>query len=420
VSEKRVWKKLLGVEQVVIEDWDIDELEGALVVSVRPSRKVSNRCSRCERRGPRYDQGDGRRRWRGLDLGTTMVFLEAAAPRVRCREHGVVVAAVPWARPGSAFTREFQDQVAWITVRTNRTAVGQLMRIAWRTVGHIVELVSQEARQRIDLLSGLRRIGIDEVSYRKGHKYLTVVIDHESGRLVWMEVGHDADTLRRFFDALGEERSRRLEIVTADGAPWIDEAVRERAPQAIRCVDPFHVVQWATKALDEVRRMVWNDLRDSALPHQADLLKDGRWALWKNPEDLTASQRETLAWIPKLNGALYRAYLLKEALRGVFHATSLPKALSRLDAWIRWARRSRLKPFMKLARTIVAFYWRIRATLTHGVSNALVESRNNQVRLLTRLAHGFKRVEALIGLSMLKLAGICPPLPGRLLPTAPS
>ncbi len=420
MSDKRVWKKLLGVEQVVIEDWDIDEVEGALVVSVRPSRKVSNRCSRCQRRCPAYDQGAGRRQWRGLDLGTTKVLIEAAAPRVQCREHGVLVASVPWARPGSAFTREFQDQAAWITVHTSRTAVGQLMRIAWRTVGHIVEVVSQEARQRIDLLSGLRRIGIDEVSYRKGHKYLTVVIDHESGRLVWMEVGRDADTLRRFFNALGEERAHKLEIVTADGAAWIDEAVRERAPQAVRCVDPFHVVQWATKALDEVRRMVWNDLRDSALPHHADLLKDARWALWKNPEDLTASQRETLGWIPKLNGALYRAYLLKEALRGVFHATSLSKALSRLDAWIRWARRSRLKPFTKLARTIVAFYWRIRATLTHGVSNALVESRNTQIRLLTRLAHGFKRVEALIGLSMLKLAGLCPPLPGRLLPTAPS
>lgn len=420
MSEKSVWKKLLGVEQVVIEDWDIDEANGALVVSIRPSQKVSNRCSRCELRSSRYDQGDGRRRWRGLDLGTTMVFLEAASPRVKCRKHGVVVAAVPWARPGSAFTREFQDQAAWITVHTNRTAVGQLMRIAWRTVGHIVEVVSQEARERTDLLSGLRRIGIDEVSYRKGHKYLTVVVDHESGRLVWMEVGRDADTLRRFFDALGEERAGMLEIVSADGASWIDEVVRERAPQAVRCVDPFHVVQWATKALDEVRREVWNDLRDSALPDQADLLRNARWALWKNPEDLTPSQRETLAWIPKLNDALYRAYLLKEALRGVFHEPSLPKALSRLDAWLRWARRCRLKPFMKLARTIAAFYWRIHATLKHKVSNALVESRNTQVRLLTRLAHGFKRVEALIGLSMLKLAGLCPPLPGRLPPTAPS
>jgi transposase len=420
VSIKSVWKKLVSVERIVVEDWDIDEVQGGVVLSVRPSRGASSRCAQCGRRCPVYDQGGGRRRWRGLDLGTTKFFLEAGAPRVRCRRHGVQVAAVPWARPGSWFTRAFEDQAAWLAVHTNRTAVGELMRVAWRTVGHIVEVVGEEARQRVDLLAGLRRIGIDEISYRKHHKYLTVVVDHESGRLVWMQVGHDAATVRRFFDALGPERSQQLEIVTADGAAWIDEAVRERAPQAIRCLDPFHVVQWATKALDRVRRQVWNDLRDSAHPNVAQLLKHARWAMWKNPENLTPSQRETLGWIPKLNNALYRAYLLKEALRAVFHAPSVAKAISRLDAWIRWAQRSRLKPFMDLARSITTYRSRIVATLTQHVSNALAEARNTQIRLLTRLAHGFKSAAALIGLSMLKLAGLCPPLPGRPLPTKPS
>ena len=420
MSIKRVWKKLLGVERVVVEDWDIDEVEGGVVLSVRPSRGRSSRCAQCGRRCPVYDQGGGRRRWRGLDLGTTKVFLEASAPRVRCRRHGVLVAAVPWARPGSWSTRDFEDQAAWLAVHTNRTAVGELMRVAWRTVGRIVEVVGEEARRRVDLLAGLRRIGIDEVSYRKHHTYLTVVVDHVSGRLVWMQVGRDTATVRRFFDALGDERARQLEIVTADGAAWIEEAVRERAPQAIRCLDPFHVVQWATKALDKVRRQVWNDLRDSALPHAARLLKHARWAMWKNPENLTPFQRESLGWIPKLNKALYRAYLLKEALRAVFHAPSVRKAVSRLDAWIRWAQRSRLKPFTSLARTIADYRPRIVATLTQHVSNALVEARNTQIRLLTRLAHGFKSAAALIGLSMLKLAGLCPPLPGRLLPTKPS
>ena len=420
MSKRRIWKRLLGVEQVVVEDWDIEETLGRVVVRVRPSRKAGGRCARCGRRAPTYDQGAGLRRWRGLDLGTAKVMIEAVAVRVRCHEHGVLVAAVPWARPGSAFTRDFEDQTAWLAVHTNRTAVSELMRVAWRTVGRIVETVGEEARARVDLLSDLRRIGIDEVSYRKGHKYLTVIVDHDSGRLVWMQVGRDSDTVRRFFDDLGQERAGRLEIVTADGASWIDDVVRERAPQAIRCLDPFHVVQWATKALDEVRRKVWNDLRDSARPGVAHLLKHARWALWKNPETLTPSQRESLGWIPKLNGALYRAYLLKEALRGVFHALSPSQATSRLDAWLRWARRSRLKPFTKLARTILGYYWRIVATLRHGISNALVESRNTQIRLLNRMAHGFKRAEALIGLSMLKLARLCPHLPGRLLPTTQS
>ena len=415
MSCKRVWKKLLGVEQVVVEDWDFEEAARALVVSVRASRKAARRCPKCNKRCPIYDQGTGRKRcWRGLDLGTTRVFIKAAAPRIECRQHGVLVSTVPWARPGSAFTRDFEDETAWLTVHTTRKAVSELLRVAWRTVTHIVEAVGEEARSRVDLLDGLRRIGIDEVSYRKGQKYLTVVVDHLSGRLVWMHPGRDAVTVGLFFEALGPERCERLDIVTADGAAWIEDAVRQYAPQALRCLDPFHVVQWATKALDTVRRNVWNDVRRAAEPEVARQLKNARWALWKNPEDLTPSQRETLGWIPKLNNSLYRAYLLKESLRGVFQAKTVPKALSRLDAWIRWARRSRLGPFVKLAKTLALYRHRIETTLRVGMSNAIVEARNTQIRLFTRMAHGFRCVQALINLAMLKLGGLCPPLPGRL------
>jgi transposase len=413
VSVKSVWKKLLGVEQVIIEDWDIDEVEEAVVVDVRLRRKVARRCPECGKRCPIYDQGSGRRRWRGLDLGATKMFIASPAPRIRCEEHGVLVASVPWARPGSAFTRDFENQAAWLAVHTTRSAVRDLLRVAWRTVTHAVELVGEEARRGTDLLEGLRRIGIDEVSYRKGHKYLTVVVDHLSGRLVWMHVGRDAETVGLFFQALGPQRCAALDVVTADGAGWIEEAVAKYAPYATRCLDPFHVVQWGTKALDTVRRAVWNDLRQAAAPETARRLKHARWALWKNREDLTPHQRETLSWIPKLNNALYRAYLLKEALRGVFQAATVPKALSRLEAWIRWARRSRLKPFTKLARTLSMYRERIECTLRLGLSNAIVESRNTQIRLFTRMAHGFRRVQALIALSMLKLARLCPPLPGR-------
>ena len=419
-SKNKIWRKLLGVEKVAIEELDFDEEQEALMVSVRPLGRGRRRCSVCGRRCAGYDQGSGRRRWRGLDLGTVKVFLEAEAVRVRCPEHGVVVAEVPWARPDSAFTRAFEDQCGWLAVHTSRTAVSQLMRVAWRTVGRIVDRIADETMARTDLLSGLRRIGIDELSYRKGHKYLTVVVDHDSGRLVWIAPGRDSETLCQFFDALGPERSDALELVSADGAAWIDEAVRERAPQAVRCLDPFHVVQWASKALDEVRRSVWNDLRKGGEPEQAKDLKGARWALWKNPGNLTARQRRTLAWVATANAPLYRAYLLKEGLRTVFQARGLTTALVRLDAWLAWACRCRIQPFVKLARTIRQYRPRIEATLRHGLSNALVEGRNTQLRLLHRIAHGFHNVNAFIALAMLKLGGLCPALPGRILPTGVS
>lgn len=418
-SIRSLWKVLLGVEQVVVEDWEFEEGNG-LVISLRPSWSARGRCSDCGRRCPKYDLGAGRRRWRSLDLGTVQIFIEAESPRVECREHGVVVAAVPWARPHSKFTRAFQDQCAWLAVHTSRTATAELMRVAWRSIGRMVELVGEEARRRVDLLAGLRRIGIDEVSYRKGHKYLTVVVDHDTGRLVWMEEGRDEATVRRFFDALGPERSQQLTLVSADGAAWISGVVTEKAPQAIQCLDPFHVVQWATKALDEIRRQVWNELRVAGADDRAKHLKNARWALWKNPENLTTRQHETLGWIPKVNRPLFRAYLLKEALRTVFHEPMLVTARRRLRGWLAWASRSRLPSFVKLGRSIREYLPRIDAALQHRVTNARVEAKNTQVRLLTRIAHGFHHTGALIGLAMLKLAGLCPPLPGRLAPTTSS
>lgn len=419
-SINSLWKTLLGVEQVVVEDWDFEEVEQQLVITLRPVFGARDRCSICGRRAPKYDRGGGRRRWRSLDFGTVEVLIEAESPRVACSEHGVVVASVPWARPLSKFTSAFQDQCAWLAVHTSRSATAELMRVAWRSVGRMVDVVGAEARKRVDLLTDLRRIGIDEVSYRKGHKYLTVVVDHDTGRLVWLEAGRDEATVRRFFDALGPVRCKELALVSADGAAWISSVVTERAPQAIQCLDPFHVVQWATKALDDVRREVWNDLRTGGDDDRAKHLKNARWALWKNPENLTTRQRETLGWIPKVNQSLYRAYLLKEALRTVFHAPSLNAARRRLSAWLAWSRRSQLRPFVKLARTIREYLPRINAALEHRLTNARVEATNTQIRLLTRIAHGFRHTSALIGLAMLKLAGLCPPLPGRMAPTTSS
>ena len=218
-------------------------------MSARPGWRERDRCGVCRRRSPGYDLGEGRRRWRALDLGTTFAFVEADAPRVTCRRHGVVVVAVPWARHDSRFTRAFEDQVCWLAVNCSKTAVASLMRVAWRSVGSIVERVAAEARREVDLLDGLRRIGIDEISHRKGQRYLTVVVDHHTGRLVWAAAGRDRGTVLAFFDQLGEERCKQIELVSADMAVWISGPIAERVPRAVRCVDPFHVVMVRHEAL---------------------------------------------------------------------------------------------------------------------------------------------------------------------------
>ena len=182
------------------------------------------------------------------------------------------------------------------------------------------------------------------------------------------------------------------------------------APAPSCCLDPFHVVALATKALDEIRREVWNQARREGLTAVAGELKDARFALWKNPENLTARQETKLARIEQANRPLFRAYLLKEQLRQIYKLPAA-QAAELLDHWLVWARRCRLRPFVKLAKTITDQKAGILAAITNGLSNARVEAINTQIRLITRRAFGFHTPEALIALAMLSLAGLCPPLP---------
>jgi transposase len=407
-----LWARLLGLVKAVVEGVEFDEVEGCVVVSVRPRKGAKRRCGRCGKRCPGYDQGDGRRRWRALDLGTVRAFLEADSPRVRCSEDGVIAAQVPWARHGAGHTYAFDDTAAWLVTHCSKSAVRDLLRIAWRTVGSIVTRVVADAEAGTDRFADLARIGIDEISYKRGHKYLTVVVDHDTGVLLWAHPGRDKETLDKFFVRLGDDRCAKITLVSADAAEWIAVVVAARCPNAELCMDPFHTVQWATKALDEVRREVWNRARRDGQKAVAKELKGARYALWKNPADLTERQGAKLASIAETNQRLYRAYLLKEQLRQVF-ALKGAAGIALLDRWLKWARRCRIPSFVKLAKSITEHRRGIEAALTHGLSNARVESVNTKLRLLTRIAFGFRSPEALVALAMLDLGGLCPPLPGR-------
>jgi len=414
MRSKRIWARLASVEGASVIDVSSEEDGDSVevVVRVRIYRQDESRCGICCTRCPGYDAGHGVRRWRSLDLGVVCVSVEAAAPRVFCVEHGVTTAHVPWARHDSGFTRAFEDQVAWLAVHTDRTTVSSIARIAWRTVGRIIGRVSDEGTGRIDRFAKLKRVGIDEISYKKGQKYITIVIDHDTGRLVWARPGRDEATVNAFFDELGEGRTAQLKLVSADAAIWISNVVKQRCPQARLCMDPFHVVAWATKALDQVRRALWNEVRQAGKKVLAKSLKGMRWAILKNPENLTEHQQTKLSELERMNRRLYRAYLLKEKLRAIFqeHPDLGPTLI---DDWITMARRSRIEPFVKLADTVLANRHAIIDALDAELSNARTESANTKIRLLTRLAFGFHSAHGLISLAMLRLGGICPPLPGR-------
>jgi transposase len=344
--------------------------------------------------------------WRALDLGVWKVLVRATLRRLACPDHGVVTEMVPFARHGARLTRDVEDLVAWLATKTDKTAVARLARINWRTVGAVIERVVADELDP-HRLEGLYEIGIDEVSYRKQHSYLTVVADHRTGKVVWCDKGKDTATADRFFDDLGPVGSATLTAVSMDMGKAFPKAVAARAPQATICWDPFHVVALGTRELDVVRRGHWNHLREHTDAATARRFKGARWALLRNPDDLTDRQHDTLLALKRAGNAVWRAYQLKEALRGVFDPDLRHSDVSvLLDRWCAWAQRSRMPGFVRLARTIRAHRDGILAAVRLGLSNGRIEGLNARVRLIVRRAFGFHSAKAAAALVMLSCGPI--------------
>jgi transposase len=390
---------------------ELDGPGGSVVLGLAPPRGRL-RCPSCSFTTMRsYDRRDVDSRWRHLDLGGRRCYLTVRRRRLRCPEHGVRTEAVTFARPGSEFTRDFEDLVVWLVARSDRTTVSGFARIAWRTVGAVCERVAVD---KLDpkRLEGLVEIGVDEISWRKHHRYLTLVSDHATATVVWGAPGKDAETLAGFFDELPEGAAQAIEAVSMDMGPAYAKTVRDKAPAAVICYDPFHVVKLGTDALDEVRRQAWQSARRLPDKKIAKKYKGARWSLLKNPDKLTDKQAETLAQLRKDGGVLWRAYQLKESLRAVFAGDlDTADALEVLDRWCSRARRSRIPEFVKAAKTIRKNRAGIAAAIEHGLANARHEGLNNKIRTMTRRAYGFHSPEAALALIMLTCGPIVLTLP---------
>lgn len=438
-------KNLLHIKGTVVDTADFEENahgEPSLVAHVHVRKKDRWRCPVCGKKCHVHDYVREEAFWRGMDLGPVAVRIGAKVPRVGCPEHGVLTAMVPWAKSGSRFTTDFAFSTAWMVKGgLSRTKVSELMRIDWKTVGRLVKLVWHElepdAGKRLD---GLVRIGVDETSYRKGHSYVTIVVNHDTNTVVWAHKGHGKEVLDLFFDELTPEQRGSIRVVTGDGARWITDSVREHCPNAERCVDPFHVVEWANDALDSVRLESWRRARVALLDLQkkareakkaksggqdglrseikdakktVEELKNSKYALGKNERNLTDRQRERLAMIQSEDGPLARGHRLKERLKTVFTLKDPSLAEEFLDKWIRSAQHCRIAAFVELQRKIRRHREHILNTIRFGLSNARIEATNNKIKLLIRIAYGFRNIDTMISLVMLFCSSLEIPWPGR-------
>ena len=406
--------------------------------------------------------------WRHLDLGIWRLEVRCRRRRLWCPVHGARTESVPFARPGSEFTRDFECLVAWLATRTDKSTIKRMLRIDWDTVGRIVKRVC-DAELDPGRLNDLYEIGVDEVSWKRQHKYLTLVVDHQRRQVVWGCEGSGQAAADEFFSELdppphdvaapeqakppraasepaimvpfgpcptvpaghgipgawlqpGLEiepaifaRAGLLRAVSMDMGPGYAKSVREHAPQAIVCIDPYHVVQLANQALDEVRRAYWNELRSLGDQQAAKRFKDSRWCLLKKPDKLTDEQAATLARIKAAGGEVWRAYTLKEAVRGIFEpGLNLDDVEVLIDRLLSRLARSRLEPFIRLGKTIRKHRDGILAAIRLGINQGRTEALNNKVRLITRRAYGFHSAKAALALVLLTCGPITLHLPHEL------
>jgi transposase len=420
------FSRLLDLPGVWVRSVSFEPGRVVVTVVLRRRRLQCPKCSYSTRRRENSQRHDSV--WRHLDLGRWRLEVHARLRRFRCPEHGVRVEGVPFGRDGARFTRDFENLVAWLATKTDKTATCRLSRIDWQTIGRIIERVGDELVDG-DRLDGLFEISIDEVAWRKGHRYLTLVGDHRRRCIVWGCEGKGQAAADRFFAELDPaddnaeqdrnaeppevqrqrpfgpddrkvgERAGRLTAVSMDMGEGYAKSVREHAPQAVICIDNYHVVQLATAALDEVRREHWNELRQAGETNAAKWFKGARWSLLKNPADLTQRQADTLDALHAAGGKTTRAWAMKEMTRAIFAPDLTVEAVAKLiDRLLARLSRSRLKPFIRLGRTTRKHRAGTLAARHLKLSNARAEAMNNKVTLIVRRAYGLHSANAALPL----------------------
>ena len=371
------------------------ESGGALALVIEITARANSRpiCSGCGHRRPWYDT-QGSRRFEFVPLWGIPVFFMYAPRRVNCKRCGIKVEAIPWSEGKHTLTNTYMHFLASWAKRLSWQEVARTFKTSWGKVFRSVEWAVQWGLAHRDL-SNVRSIGVDEVLWQRGHKYLTVVyqIDDECKRLLWVGKDRKLRTLLKFFHEFGKERSAQLLFVCSDmWKPYL-RVIAKKAGQAIHVLDRFHIAMQMNKAIDEVRAKEARALKAKGL---VPILTHSRWCLLKRPENLTANQEIKLSDLLRYNLKAVRSYLLKEDFQFFWDYVSPHWAGVFLDRWCRRAMRSRIEPMKKVARMLRAHrglllnWFRAKKRISSGT----MEGLNNKLKLTTRKSYGFRTFRA--------------------------
>ena len=380
------------VDQVELTEDDLSQ--PTLEITMRARENGLPTCSGCGMRCSGYDTQPTARRFEFVPLWQIQVVLIYRMRRVNCPRCGVKVERVPWAEGKSRLTTEYKWFLASWAKRMSWKEVSECFRVSWDHVYNSVKYAVSWGFTHRDL-TGIESIGIDEVQWKRGHKYQTLVyqIDEGCKRLLWIGPDRTAKTLLRFFRFLGKDRTEKLKFVCSDMWQAYLKVIAKKAPKAIHVLDRFHVMQKMSKAIDKVRAAEVKQLKaDGYEP----ILTRSRWVLLKRPENLTDEQAVKLSELLECNLKSIRSYLMKEDFQQFWDYTYAAWAGRFLDAWCTRAMRSKIQPMKDFAKTLrskrelLLNWFRAEGSLSSGV----VEGFNNKLKLITRKSYGFRTQEA--------------------------
>ena len=506
-SFSTILKDLLNVKHARVENvwtdieifmqYGVEQVRKILNIEVSPYKRKQCLCPICMKKCPIYDhKRPEMSRWRAPDFNGVPVYLCYRPARIMCKEHGVRTEYIPWADGNSRFTPDFNNEVAWMVSRMSKSDIAMYLGINWRTVGNCVQAALNRIEPDTNVRwNGLKRICVDETSYKDGHNYITVVYDMDRNQVIWIAKDHGQEVFGQFCEALTEEQRESIEIVAGDGAKWIDACVSKYFPNATRCIDFFHVVQWVNDALDKIRRAThskackeycelqkkyekleqeiseqrqkYMEELDSlpkrgrpsqrkrelleliaaleptyetegksigrpssiklskehteevkALYEKAAEVKNSRYALGKNPHNLTENQAQKLELIKNSYPDLYKGYQHKETLRLILHMKDPDFALQELENWIADVEKEDDANMIALAEKIGRHKDNIINSIKHQANSAKSESTNTSIKVLIRMGRGFRNLENMFSLIYLKCSDLIIPLNNRPQPSA--
>ena len=385
-----------SVKGSVLEDVRFDTELGQKIIYLDVAPNFQKCCPHCGRACPGYDHRSSKpRKWRDVDCNGCNVYSRYNPWRVKCPEHGVVTEAVPWADIKDRFTKGFRAQMDKAMLDSTNSAVAKEFGVDWGTVER--NLVRANARLNLtstERFDGLRRIGVDETSYQKGHKYLTVVINHDTNEIIWSAEGHGFKVFSQFFEQLTPEQLKSIEYVSGDGARWIDQCVNKYVPHAHRIIDQFHIMLWISETMDKVRISEARKLRKLGFINESKAVKGSTYTLGKSYDDMTEAQKKRFSII-KSDKKLYNLYMIKEEIRNIIRDKDIDSAKNKILKVIYRLTHSEYDCVKDLGKKLKRHTDNWLNAIRFKLSNARIESDNNKIKLIIRRAYGYRNIRNL-------------------------